>query len=87
MERTSNPITGLETKINQIEQDLEGTVDSKIEEAFNNLFENDENFASKVKELQSLHESKGRIHFPSRIAHRREPKRLRAEYDRHPING
>lgn len=58
MDRTSNWITELETKIEQLEQDFEDTLVSKIEEAVENLFEKDESFESKVHDtVKSLLDS------------------------------
>lgn len=48
IDRTKNPISELEMKIEEIKRDLEDTFDSKVEEAIDNLFENGESFASKV---------------------------------------
>lgn len=49
MDRTSNRIYKLEAKMEQMEQDIDKTIDLKIEEALHNLFKKDEDLQSKVK--------------------------------------
>lgn len=48
MDRTLNRFYKLEAKIKQMEQDIDETIDAKIEEALHKLFGKDEDFESKV---------------------------------------
>lgn len=47
MDRTPTRIAELKTKIEQMEGDLEDTIDTKIEEALEELFDLNKNFKSK----------------------------------------
>lgn len=58
MDRTSTRIAKLETKIEQMESYLEDTIDTKVEQAPENLFDDGENFKTKVQSaIQSIIES------------------------------
>lgn len=60
-------------------EDLEDSIDSKIEEELHNIFDKDKNFESEVQYVAKYLLESEALH--SRIAHRRQPERL------HPSNG
>lgn len=52
--RSCNRFSKQETKIEQLEQDLKDTVDSKLEEALGNIFKNDKKIESEVQNVVKI---------------------------------